>query len=75
MPSMADKQPRPKLAENIQAARVAAGMTQEVAADRIGIRQGYLSALERGERTPSMDMLKRVAVALETTPSKLLEDT
>lgn len=71
---MTDTQPRPTLAENIRATRVAAGMTQEVAADTIGIRQSYLSALERGDRTPSMDMLKRVAVALETTPSKLLED-
>ncbi len=72
---MTATQPRPTLAENIRATRIAAGLTQEVAADTIGIRQSYLSALERGDRTPSMDMLKRVAVALETTPSKLLEDT
>ncbi len=72
---MTDAQPRPTLAENIRATRVAAGLTQEVAAERIGIRQSYLSDLETGRRTPSMDMLKRVAVALNTTPSKLLEDT
>lgn len=72
---MTSNQPRPPLAENIRVARVAAGMTQEVAAERIGIRQGHLSGLETGDRTPSMDMLKRVATALNTTPSKLLEDT
>lgn len=54
---------------------MAAGMTQEVAADRIGIRQGYLSAMERGDRQPSLDMLRRVAAGMDTTSAKLLENT
>ena len=72
---MTNAQPRPVLAANIRAARLAAGLTQEVAAERIGIRQSSLSALEHGKRSASLDMLHRVAVALNTTPSKLLEDT
>ena len=43
--------------------RSAAGLTQADLAARIGIRKGCVSALERGERVPTVSTLARVAEA------------
>lgn len=49
----------------IRAARKAAGMTQPQLAAAIGTTQPYLSDLERGERTPSIQMLIDIADACD----------
>ena len=51
------------VADLVYEARGAAGLTQADLAAHIGIRQGYVSALERGERVPTVSTLARAAEA------------
>lgn len=46
-------------------------MTQEVVALAAGTDAGYLSRIERGERLPSLPLLKRIASALEVKTSTI----
>lgn len=49
------------------------GLSQETLAERAGISRNYLSIIERGDaKNISMDVLNRVAAALETTSTDLL---
>ena len=41
------------------------GLTQQALADRCGISKPYLSQIEAGQRTPSTEVLKKLAAALE----------
>lgn len=49
-----------------------AGLTQEQAADRIGITQGQLSRIERGDTPYNQDFLERAADAYNCDPADLL---
>ncbi|MGH4021426.1 MAG: helix-turn-helix domain-containing protein, partial [Pseudonocardiaceae bacterium] len=52
--------------------RLARRKTQQVVADRAAISKGYLSMLERGERTlDSLKLIVALARALEIAPSEL----
>lgn len=59
------------------AARLAAGLTQAELAGRIGTKQPAIARLESGAMPPSLDMLKRLARALnvrfEITPQETVE--
>jgi ribosome-binding protein aMBF1 (putative translation factor) len=60
---------QPELAfrrELIQA-RLAAGLTQQQLAQRIGTKQSSISRLESGTAEPSFDMLRRLAAALNVS--------
>lgn len=48
-------------------ARLAAGLTQAHLADRIGAKQSSISRLEGGDAEPSVDMLRRLAAALNVS--------
>jgi transcriptional regulator with XRE-family HTH domain len=52
------------LAENIRSARKRAGWTQERLAEKAELHPVYISAVERGVKTISMDALMRIAKAL-----------
>jgi transcriptional regulator with XRE-family HTH domain len=54
--------------------REKAGLSQEALADRAGLHRNYIGLLERGLRTPSIEVLRKVAVGLETTMSSLVRD-
>ena len=47
-------------------------LSQKVLADKVGISVSYVSMLERGQRSPPLDMLEKVAKALGVTPVSLL---
>ncbi len=48
-------------------------LSQEVLAERAGISRNYLSIIERGDANNiSMDVLNRIAAALETTSTEIL---
>lgn len=49
-----------------------AGLTQEQASDRIGITQGQLSRIERGDTPYNQDFLERAADAYRCDPADLL---
>jgi len=48
-------------------------MSQEVAAVRAGLHRTEIGLLERGERTPKIDTLIKLAAATSVPPSQLLE--
>jgi len=54
-------------------ARKALGMTQKDLADKIGVRELYISRWETGLVSPSIDTLKRIAVVLGVTLDELVE--
>lgn len=51
--------------ENIRRLRVARGMVQEALATDANVDPGYVSRLERGMANPTVDVLERMAGALE----------
>jgi putative transcriptional regulator len=55
------------LHDQLREARLAAGLTQRQLADRCGMGQPYVSALERGEHRPTTAILCRIADALGAT--------
>jgi transcriptional regulator with XRE-family HTH domain len=59
--------------ENLRQYRLAAKLSQEEMAARMGVEQGYVSGLEAGRRNPTIVTLWHAAVALGIRPSLLLE--
>lgn len=53
--------------------RLDAGLTLVSLADRSGLSQPFLSQVENGKATPSIDSLYRIATALGTTPQGLFQ--
>jgi len=62
------------LTQNIRRLRIAAGISQENAARRLGVTMGTWWRWETGRHKPDLDTLQRIADLLQTTPSKLLEE-
>lgn len=58
--------------KRIKAAREHAGITQVTLADRLGIRQAYMSQLENDRSTAPADMLGRIAATLNVSADYLL---
>lgn len=56
----------------ISKARQDKGITQEVLSGLADIGRTHLSALERGERKPTLETLWRIALALNMRPSQLV---
>jgi transcriptional regulator with XRE-family HTH domain len=64
---------RERFAANLRTARQARGLSQEGLAANCDIHRTEVSLLERGGREPRLEMLVKLARALETTPERLLE--
>ena len=60
------------LGENIRARRKHIGLSQEKLAERAELHPVYISAVERGAKTISMDALVRVAKALKVQAHHLV---
>lgn len=58
--------------ENARYHRLAAGLSQEAVAERMGVDRAYISGLERGERTPTIVTLWHAALALNIELHQLL---
>ena len=56
----------------ISKARQSKGITQEVLSGLADIGRTHLSAIERGERKPTLETLWRIASALNMRPSDLV---
>ncbi len=61
-----------KLGAVIQAAREEKKLSQDVLSALAGIGRTHLSAIERGQRKPTMETFFRIAYALQIRPSVLL---
>ena len=53
--------------------RLEKGLSQEKLALKSGIDRTYLPGIEKGERNVSIEVLERLAKALDLKPSQLLE--
>jgi transcriptional regulator with XRE-family HTH domain len=60
------------LAANMKRLRKTSGLSQEELASRAGIDRTYVSALERRVYAASIDLVARLAEALEVEPDVLL---
>ncbi len=57
----------------IRSIREAANLSRETAAERAGTSANYLGEVERGEKFPTLEMIERIATALEVSPSAFFE--
>lgn len=64
---------REQIGARIQKVRKAAGLSQEDLGLEAGLDRTYISHVERGTRNPTVIVLFKIAKALNTTPSKILE--
>jgi transcriptional regulator with XRE-family HTH domain len=60
-------------ARNVKALRARRGLSQSQVSTRSGIHNTEISRIERGLRDPRMSTLIRLARALKTAPSRLLD--
>ncbi|RAZ92863.1 XRE family transcriptional regulator [Mesorhizobium hawassense] len=63
---------REVFARNLRTARLAKGLSQEELAHRADIDRTYISSLERGVYNASIDVVDRLAKALEIEVAELL---
>lgn len=63
---------RTVLATNLKRLRLAAGLSQEELAHRADIDRTYVSSLERGRYSASIDMLENLSAALGIEAVQLL---
>jgi transcriptional regulator with XRE-family HTH domain len=54
--------------------REAAELTQEALADAAGVHRTYVSLLERGQRAPTIEVVRLLAKALNTTMTALIAE-
>jgi transcriptional regulator with XRE-family HTH domain len=62
------------VAKNVRRLRLERGYTQEELSELAGINRNYTGMIERGERSPTVDMLDKLAKALKIDPVALLTD-
>lgn len=60
--------------ERVRARRTELGLTQEAAAEQIGVHWTYLGQVERGQRSARVENVVKIAEGLGTTPGHLLDD-
>lgn len=63
-----------KFGERVAAARRARSMTQGELADKTGIHISHVQRMEAGTTQPTLDVLKRMAEALQTSIDELVFD-
>jgi transcriptional regulator with XRE-family HTH domain len=68
-----DVQVKQRFGAQVRARRRALKLSQEALGDRADLHRTYVSQLERGLRNVALCNIVRLAQALETTPSELLE--
>jgi transcriptional regulator with XRE-family HTH domain len=61
-----------RFAANVRRLRSRKKMSQKALADKIGISVSYVSMLERGQRSPPLETIEKMAKALGVPPSSLL---
>jgi len=62
-----------RFGERLRDLRQASGLSQEAFAERCGLDRTYISGIERGKRNVSLQNLKLIAKALNTSLSRLFD--
>lgn len=57
----------------LRAEREKLGISQEELADRSAVDRSYISILERGLKSPTLETLERICAALGTLPENIIE--
>ena len=65
---------RRRLGDTVRAQRQNAGFSQEKLAEKSGLSTVFISRIERGKESPSVDSLVKIAKALGLKARDLLED-
>ncbi len=65
---------RSRLALNIKRLRKARGWSQEALADAVPIDRTYISGIERKVRNPTIDVVERIARALDVPAGSLIDE-
>ena len=65
--------PRTQLGQTVRRQRLVLGLSQEGLAEKADLHWTYIGGIERGERNVSLLNIVKVARALGTAPSSLLE--
>lgn len=60
--------------ETVRRRREQLGLSQEKFAERCGLHRTYIGFLERGERTPNIETLAKVAAVMRRSASSLLRE-
>ncbi len=58
---------------NVRRMRREAGYSQEALADLAQVARSYMSDVERGARNPTLQVVERIAAALNVSPGSLLD--
>lgn len=61
-------QAKAKFGRKIQKRRKEMGITQEELADRLNLSRTHMGHIEQGRKSPSMEVLNKIAKALKTSP-------
>ena len=61
-----------RFAANVRKLRSKKKLSQKALADKIGISVSYVSMLERGQRSPPLETIEKMAKALGVSPGALL---
>jgi transcriptional regulator with XRE-family HTH domain len=59
---------RQVVARNLRILRKQKGLTQEALADQAEINRNYVGQIEREEKSPTIDMIEKLATALNIDP-------
>jgi transcriptional regulator with XRE-family HTH domain len=63
------------VARNLRVLRKQKGLSQEELAHQAGINRNYVGQIEREEKSPTVDMIEKLATALDIEPIKMLSKT
>jgi transcriptional regulator with XRE-family HTH domain len=58
----------------LRAKREKLALSQEEVAERAGVDRTYVSILERGLKSPTVETLEKICAALGTLPERVLEE-
>jgi transcriptional regulator with XRE-family HTH domain len=61
-----------RFAGNVRRIRLKKKYSQKALAEKVGISVSYVSMLERGQRSPPLETVEKVAKALAVAPALLL---
>lgn len=60
---------------NVRRYRIAAGLSQEAVAVKMGVDRAYVSGMERGQQNVTLLTMWHLAEALNVRPADLLDET
>ena len=66
---------RRRFGTNLRRCRLAAGLSQEAVAERMGVDRAHVSSMERGQQNVTLMTLSLAAEALKIDPAALLAPT